>query len=136
MSFISAALEMLQDPQHGGLNGVLDKLNQAGFGDQVKSWIGTGANLPWVRRALPPGLPVEIWGLDLSEGMLSVCRDRLAAQPDPSVRLVMGDVHALPFAGVLPRLHDADSVEQLAQLAAAEMKRLSGFGRCLVYRFD
>jgi len=36
----------------------------------------------------------------------------------------------------LPRLHGADSIEQLAQLAATEMKRLSGFGRCLVYRFD
>lgn len=46
MSLVSAALEILQDPQHGGLNGVLDKLSQAGFADQVKSWIGTGANLP------------------------------------------------------------------------------------------
>lgn len=36
----------------------------------------------------------------------------------------------------LPRLHDADSIGQLAQLVATEMKRLSGFGRCLVYRFD
>jgi len=36
----------------------------------------------------------------------------------------------------LPRLHDADSVERLAELAAVEMKRLTGFGRCLVYRFD
>ncbi|MDM0019530.1 ATP-binding protein [Variovorax saccharolyticus] len=36
----------------------------------------------------------------------------------------------------LPQLHDAESIEQLAGLAAAEMKRLTGFGRCLVYRFD
>lgn len=36
----------------------------------------------------------------------------------------------------LPLLHDADSIESLASLAAAEMKRLTGFGRCLVYRFD
>lgn len=36
----------------------------------------------------------------------------------------------------LPRLQDASSIERLAQLAATEMKRLSGFGRCLVYRFD
>lgn len=60
--------------------------------------IGTGANLPLLRRALPAGLPVEIWGLDLSEGMLAACRRRLAASPDASVRLVMGDAHALPFA--------------------------------------
>lgn len=56
MSLISAALEMLQDPQHGGLNGVLEKLNQAGFGDQVKSWIGTGANLPISPDALQQAL--------------------------------------------------------------------------------
>ncbi len=36
----------------------------------------------------------------------------------------------------LPQLHKATSLDQLAQLAADEMKRLTGFGRCLVYRFD
>jgi uncharacterized protein YidB (DUF937 family) len=30
----------------GGLSAIVAKLQQAGFGDQVKSWIGTGANLP------------------------------------------------------------------------------------------
>ncbi len=39
----SHALDLLQ--QHpGGLNGLLDQFNQAGLGDAVKSWIGTGAN--------------------------------------------------------------------------------------------
>ena len=36
----------------------------------------------------------------------------------------------------LPRLQDADSVDRLTALVASEMKRLTGFGRCLVYRFD
>jgi chemotaxis family two-component system sensor kinase Cph1 len=36
----------------------------------------------------------------------------------------------------LPRLQQAGTVQRLAELAAAEMKRLTGFGRCLVYRFD
>jgi chemotaxis family two-component system sensor kinase Cph1 len=36
----------------------------------------------------------------------------------------------------LPQLQQADTVAQLAALAAREMKRLTGFGRCLVYRFD
>lgn len=30
----------------GGLQGIIDKLQAGGLGDQVKSWIGTGANLP------------------------------------------------------------------------------------------
>jgi two-component system, chemotaxis family, sensor kinase Cph1 len=36
----------------------------------------------------------------------------------------------------LPQMQRASSVEQLAELAAREMRRLSGFGRSLVYRFD
>ena len=37
---------------------------------------------------------------------------------------------------VLPLLQNADSVPALCRIAAREMKRLTGFGRCLVYRFD
>jgi light-regulated signal transduction histidine kinase (bacteriophytochrome) len=36
----------------------------------------------------------------------------------------------------LPKLQRADSVEALVDLAAEEIKRLTGFGRSLVYRFD
>jgi len=32
--------------QPGGLAGLVQRFSQAGFGDQVKSWVGTGANLP------------------------------------------------------------------------------------------
>ena len=32
--------------QGGGLSSIVAKLQQAGLGDQVKSWIGTGQNLP------------------------------------------------------------------------------------------
>ncbi len=37
---------------------------------------------------------------------------------------------------LLPVLQRAESVPAIARLAAVEMKRLTGFGRCLVYRFD
>ena len=36
------ALDMFN--QHGGLNGVLDKLKSSGLSDQVASWVGTGEN--------------------------------------------------------------------------------------------
>ena len=36
------ALDMFN--QHGGLNGVLEKLKSSGLGDQVASWVGTGEN--------------------------------------------------------------------------------------------
>ena len=32
--------------QHGGLQGVLGKFQQAGYGEQAQSWIGTGPNMP------------------------------------------------------------------------------------------
>jgi uncharacterized protein YidB (DUF937 family) len=32
--------------QHGGLEGVVAELEKTGYGQQVKSWIGDGSNLP------------------------------------------------------------------------------------------
>lgn len=37
---------------------------------------------------------------------------------------------------VLPPLQQAASVDALCGIVAREMKRLTGFGRCLIYRFD
>lgn len=59
--------------------------------------IGAGANIPFLRRDAPPGLALEIWGVDLSPGMLGVLRRDLRRQGDREVRLMMADVHALPF---------------------------------------
>src|SRR6201985_3437983 len=38
--------EVLGDGSQGGLSAIVAKLQQAGFGDQVKSWIGNGQDLP------------------------------------------------------------------------------------------
>jgi uncharacterized protein YidB (DUF937 family) len=38
--------EVLGNGSQGGLTAVVAKLQQAGLGDQVKSWIGNGQNLP------------------------------------------------------------------------------------------
>src|SRR5690242_15543283 len=32
--------------QHGGLSGIVEQLKAKGLGDTVKSWVGTGPNLP------------------------------------------------------------------------------------------
>ena len=38
--------EVLGSNGQGGLNAIVAKLEQSGFGPQVKSWLGNGANLP------------------------------------------------------------------------------------------
>ena len=38
--------EVLGNGGQGGLSAIVAKLEQAGLGDQVKSWIGNGTNLP------------------------------------------------------------------------------------------
>ena len=38
--------EVMGNGGQGGLSAIVAKLQQAGLGDQVKSWIGTGQNLP------------------------------------------------------------------------------------------
>ncbi len=38
--------EVLGNGGQGGLNAIVAKLQQSGFGDQVKSWLGNGQNLP------------------------------------------------------------------------------------------
>lgn len=49
------ALQMLQ--QNGGLQGVLGKFEQAGFGQQAQSWVGTGQN-----QAIEGGALSQIFG--------------------------------------------------------------------------
>jgi ubiquinone/menaquinone biosynthesis C-methylase UbiE/uncharacterized protein YbaR (Trm112 family) len=58
--------------------------------------IGGGAQLEYLREHLH-GRPAEIWGLDLSEGMLKECQKRVARDRHAGVRLLFADGHALPF---------------------------------------
>jgi uncharacterized protein YidB (DUF937 family) len=41
---VQMALQMIQ--QNGGLPGIISKFQQAGFGQQAGSWVGTGQNMP------------------------------------------------------------------------------------------
>ena len=38
--------QLLPDPQHGGLQGLVQTFPQQGLGQVVASWVGTGQNLP------------------------------------------------------------------------------------------
>jgi ubiquinone/menaquinone biosynthesis C-methylase UbiE len=97
--------------------------------------IGTGANLAWVRRDLPPGLPVEIWGVDLSQGMLRVLQRRLRQQSSEQPRLLMADAHALPFpTACFDRVFHTGAIGnyRAPDVALAEMARVAMPGTPIV----
>ena len=67
--------------EHGGVQGIVSQLEKTGLGAQVKSWVGTGANMPvnadQIKQALNPqmleqiaakfGLPVDQIAQKLSQ---------------------------------------------------------------------
>jgi len=85
--------------------------------------------------------PVSLGVVALDDGALDVSAHRAGAhfivesEPCAAPLGTEAPIYSLTRQ-FLPRLQEATSLEALAQLAADEMKRLTGFGRCLVYRFD
>jgi uncharacterized protein YidB (DUF937 family) len=43
---LDGLMSLVNHPQMGGLQGLIQKFQNAGLGEQVASWIGTGSNLP------------------------------------------------------------------------------------------
>ncbi len=52
--------EVLGNGSQGGLNAIVAKLRQAGFGDQVRSWIGDGQNVPITAEQLQQVLGTDV----------------------------------------------------------------------------
>jgi uncharacterized protein YbaR (Trm112 family) len=97
--------------------------------------IGCGANLPLLRRDLPRGLPVELWGCDLSAGMLGVLKKRLRREGEEEVRLLQCDAHALPFPDAsFDRVFHVGGINgyRSPRVAMAEMARVAEAGTPIV----
>ncbi len=98
--------------------------------------IGSGVNLDGFEARLPKGRPAHVVGLDLSAGMLGLCRRR----PPPTasemqVSLLLGDVHHLPFAdGTFDRVLHVGATGSFSdpQAALAEMARVAKPGAAIV----
>ena len=58
---------------------------------------GTGNNIPLLRASLPAAIPLEVWAVDLSLGMLRLCQQRMRFLGDDDTRVLACDAHALPF---------------------------------------
>ncbi len=110
---LQIALQLLQ--QNGGLQGVLGKFQQAGYGDQAQSWVGTGQN-----QSIDPGALSQIFGhgqLGQIAAQLGMSRDEAAGQLAQTLPNV---VDRMTPGGELPAGHD-DLVNQV--LAALEQRQ-------------
>jgi len=52
--------QVLGNGSQGGLSAIVAKLQQAGLGDQVNSWIGNGKNLPITAEQLQAALGSDV----------------------------------------------------------------------------
>lgn len=75
-----AAIAMLNDPRVGGIQGLAQRLQQAGLGDVVNSWIGTGQNRPVDPRQLQEALPGEVTDISQQAGIAPQQGGSLLAQ--------------------------------------------------------
>jgi uncharacterized protein YidB (DUF937 family) len=87
-NLLQAALQLVNNPQTGGLEGIVRTFQQGGLGDIVNSWVANGQNLPVSGEQI--------------EGVLggSVLQD-LAAQLGVSPQQASGSL-----ADILPQLID------------------------------
>jgi len=103
------ALQLLQ--QNGGLQGILARLQQAGYGQQAQSWIGTGANLPIDSRIVQ-----QVFG----QGQLGQIAQQLGISPaqasDGVAQMLPQVVDQMTPAGQIPENHGDLVNEALAIL--------------------
>ena len=84
--WLRMALQILQ--QNGGIEGILARMRQAGYGQQAQSWIGTGQNMP-----IDPSVLSQIFGREQM--------GQIAQQMGTSREEAQGEL-----AQVLPRVVD------------------------------
>ena len=101
--------------QHGGLSGLLQKLQQGGLGEAVNSWVSSGANQPVTADALGGALGhdnvaglAQKMGLNPAEmlGPLSQMLPQMVDKLTPHGQVPQGDAGNLGAAGGLGGLGD------------------------------
>jgi SAM-dependent methyltransferase/uncharacterized protein YbaR (Trm112 family) len=111
----------------------LDRLAQevgrgAGPARILEIGAGSGSNVPLLRARLPADLPLEIWSVDLSLGMLRLHQERMRFLGDEDARILAADAHALPFHdSMFDRVFHVGAVNGYRDpaIALAEMARVA-----------
>ncbi|WP_326527661.1 YidB family protein [Dokdonella sp.] len=111
-ALLETVMKMLNDPQNGGLQGLIQSFQQGGLGDIVNSWVSQGQNLPISAEQIQSVLG----GSSLSS---------IASQLGVSQEQASGSL-----ASMLPQLIDSltpnGSVPQGGDLMAQGMEMLKG----------
>jgi uncharacterized protein YidB (DUF937 family) len=89
----------------GGLGGLLEQMRRAGYAEQAKSWVGTGANLP-----ISPEVIAQIFGRD---GLSQIASQAGLTESEASVGL------SAILPDVVDRLTPKGNVPDLDALAAS-----------------
>ncbi len=75
------------------------------------------------------GRPLSAWAHRIDDTVI------VEFEPRAPMALLEAPLYELA-RDFLPQLQGVSKVESLLEIAARELKRLTGFGRCLIYRFD
>lgn len=89
----------------GGLGGILEQFQRAGYGDQARSWVGTGPNLP-----ISPEVMAQVFGRD---GLAQIASQAGLSEQQASAGLTE------VFPEVVDRLTPQGEVPDLDALSAS-----------------
>ena len=111
---LQLVLQMLQ--QNGGVEGLLAKMQQAGYGGQAQSWIGTGRNQPVSADVL-----AQIFG----QGQLSEIAQQLGMSHEDAAG---GFAQALPDVvdRMTPEGRIPEDTDDLVAQTLAKLRRQAG----------
>lgn len=110
--------------QAGGLSGVVEKFQQAGLGEAVQSWVGTGANLPVSAEQVTQALgPDTLQNLVAQLGGNSPQLGALVAQFLPMIVDQLTPQGQLPADNGLGNLAGLGDLGNLAGLASQFLQR-------------
>ena len=109
---LQLVMGLLQSNQ-GGLGALLARLNEAGLGEQVASWIGKGQNLPVSAEQISQAFGGA--GLGDMAALLGMSGDQLAGKV---AELLPQVVDGLTPDGQLPSAEGTDMAQALGSLSA------------------
>ena len=107
---LDIVMQLINNPQTGGLAGMVAKLQQGGLAEVVNSWVATGRNLPVSGEQLQAALGSDVLG-------------QIAARLGVSTQLAAGSLAAL-LPQVIDGLTPNGRLPQEGDLSAPEPQML------------